>query len=137
MQSTEKLDSDAAMPHNLFVSNPMLTIIETSAFVRRAENLLSAEEHEELLFSLALHPLAGDEIPGTGGVRKVRFAARGKGKSGGVRVIYYFYDEENPLYALFIYGKNEQANPTPAQKKAFTDFAVRIKAAAKNRRRIL
>ncbi|MGA9070655.1 MAG: type II toxin-antitoxin system RelE/ParE family toxin [Terracidiphilus sp.] len=115
----------------------MLTIVETSAFVRRAENLLSAEEHEELLFSLALHPLAGDEIQGTGGVRKVRFAARGKGKSGGVRVIYYFYDEENPLYALYLYGKNEQANPTSEQKKAFAEFAGRIKAAAKNRRRIV
>ena len=65
----------------------MLTIVETSAFARRAEKLLSAEEHDELIFSLALHPKAGDEIPGTGGVRKVRFAARGKGKSGGVRVI--------------------------------------------------
>lgn len=114
----------------------MLAVVETSAFVRRAENLLSAEEHEKLLFYLALHPLTGDEIPGTGGVRKVRFAARGKGKSGGVRVIYYFYDEENPLYALYIYGKNEQANPSPAQKNAFADLAGRIKAAATNRRRI-
>jgi hypothetical protein len=135
-QSTETLDFNAAMPHNLFVSKSLLTIVETSAFVRRAENLLSVEEHEELLFTLAMHPLAGDEVPGTGGVRKVRFAARGKGKSGGVRVIYYFYDEENPLYALYIYGKNEQTNPTSAQKKAFTDFAARIKAAAKIRRRI-
>jgi hypothetical protein len=80
------LDSYAAMPHNPMVNVPMLTVVETSAFIRRAEKLLSAEEHEELLFYLALHPLSGDEIPGTGGVRKVRFAARGKGKSGGVRV---------------------------------------------------
>jgi mRNA-degrading endonuclease RelE of RelBE toxin-antitoxin system len=128
------LDSNAAMPHNLFVSNPMLSIVETSAFVRRAENLLSTEEHEEMLFYLALHPLAGDEIPGTGGVRKVRFAARGKGKSGGVRVIYYFYDEENPLYAIFLYGKNEQANLTPKQKREVTTMAATIKAAAKVRR---
>jgi hypothetical protein len=71
----------------------MLTIIETSAFARRAEKLLSAEEHEDLIFFLALHPLSGDEIVGTGGVRKVRFAARGKGKSGGVRVIYYYFDD--------------------------------------------
>ena len=129
------LDSYAAMPHNLFVSNSMLTVVETSAFVRRAEKLLSAEEHEELLFYLALHPQSGDEIPGTGGVRKVRFAAKGKGKSGGVRVIYYFFDEENPLYAFYIYGKNEQTNPTSEQRKAFSEFAGRIKAAAKNRRR--
>jgi len=68
------------MPHNPLVNVPLLTVVETSAFARRAEKLLSAEEHEELLFYLALHPQSGDEIPGTGGVRKVRFAARGKGK---------------------------------------------------------
>jgi len=78
------------LPHNVTVSAPLLTVVETSAFLRRAEKLLTVEEHEELLFYLALHPLSGDEIPGTGGVRKVRFAARGKGKSGGVRVVYYF-----------------------------------------------
>jgi hypothetical protein len=122
------------MPHTRFVSIPMLTVVETSAFARRAEKLLSAEEHEELIFSLALHPESGDEIPGTGGVRKVRFAAKGKGKSGGVRVIYYFFDDVNPLYAIFLYGKNEQANLTPQQKKEVAAFAASIKAAAKVRR---
>jgi hypothetical protein len=67
-------------------------------------------------------------------VRKVRYAAKGKGKSGGVRVIYYFFDEENPLYAIFLYGKNEQANLTPEQKKAVAAFAATLKAAAKVRR---
>jgi hypothetical protein len=86
-----------------------LTVVETPAFARRAEKLLTKEEYEELIFALAAHPEAGDEIPGTGGVRKVRFAARGKGKSGGVRAIYYFYDQDCPLYAIFLYGKNEQA----------------------------
>ncbi|HWG22209.1 MAG TPA: type II toxin-antitoxin system RelE/ParE family toxin [Terracidiphilus sp.] len=112
----------------------MLTVIETNAFARRAEKLLSAEEHEELLFFLALHPQSGAEIPGTGGVRKVRFAARGKGKSGGVRVIYYFFDEENPLYAIFLYGKNEQADLTSQQKREVASFAATLKAAAKVRR---
>ena len=112
----------------------MLTVVETSAFARRAEKLLSIEEHEDLLFYLALHPESGDEIPGTGGVRKVRYAAKGKGKSGGVRVIYYFFDEENPLYAIFLYGKNEQANLTPEQKREVAAFAAVIKSAAKVRR---
>jgi hypothetical protein len=124
----------AALPHDGSVSIPMLTVVETSAFARRAEKLLSIEEHEELLFYLALHPQSGDEIPGTGGVRKVRFAARGKGKSGGVRVIYYFFDEVNPLYAIFLYGKNEQANLSPEQKREVAGFAATIKAAAKVRR---
>jgi hypothetical protein len=112
----------------------MLTVVETSAFARRAEKLLSTDEHEDLIFHLALHPQAGDEIPGTGGVRKVRFAARGKGKSGGVRVVYYFFDEENPLYAIFLYGKNEQADLTSQQKREVKAFAATLKAAAKVRK---
>lgn len=57
-------------------------------FLRRAEKLLIKDEHEESITYLAIHPLAGDEIVGTGGVRKVRFAAKGQGRSGGLRVIY-------------------------------------------------
>jgi len=114
----------------------MLTVVETSVFARRAEKLLSPEEHAELLLYLAVNPEAGDEIPGTGGVRKVRFAAKGKGKSGGVRVIYYFLDEENPLYAILLYGKNEQVNLTPEQKKEVATLASTIKAAVKARKRI-
>ena len=107
----------AALPHTCLVSVRLLTVVETNAFFRRAEKLLSEEEHEELLFYLASHPGDGDEIPGTGGIRKLRFAVGGRGKSGGVRAIYYYYDEENPLFALLLYGKNEQVNLTPEQKK--------------------
>jgi hypothetical protein len=64
----------------------------------------------------------------------VRYAAKGKGKSGGVRVIYYFFDEENPLYAIFLYGKNEQANLTPAQKREFAALAAALKSSARIRR---
>ena len=80
----------------------MQTVAETSVFVRRAENLPSEIEHTELITFLATFPAAGDEIVGTGGVRKLRFAAKGKGKSGGVRVIYYFFNEHMPIYALLI-----------------------------------
>ena len=109
--------------------------METSIFTRRAEKLLTEEEHEELVFYLAVHPLSGDEIPGTGGVRKLRFGSRDRGKSGGVRVIYYFFDEENPLYALLLYGKNEQVDLTPQQKREMTTLAATIKAAARARRK--
>ena len=78
-----------------------------------------------------MHPLAGDEIVGTGGVRKARFAAKGKGKSGGVRVIYYFYDRDVPIYALLIYAKNERADLTAEQRKAVASFAAAIKALRK------
>jgi hypothetical protein len=112
----------------------MLTVVETSAFARRAEALLTVEEHEDLILFLALHPESGGVVPGTGGVRKVRFAAKGRGKSGGVRAIYYFFDEENPLYALLLYGKNEQADLAPEQKKEAAALVARIKATARRRR---
>lgn len=112
----------------------LLRGVETSAFVRKAAKLLTAEEYGDLIFYLARYHQVGDEIPGTGGVRKLRFRAFGRGKSGGVRAIYYFYDESTPLYAIFLYGKNEQADLTSAQKKEVSAFAATIKAAAIKKR---
>jgi hypothetical protein len=109
----------------------MFTVVETATFLRRAEKLLSEEEHEDLIAYLAANPEAGDIIPETSGVRKVRYAGRGKGKRGGVRVIYYLLDEGSPLYALLVYGKDEQANLTADQKQAVRAFAQAIKAARK------
>lgn len=117
------------------MSRTLPTIVETSTFTRRAEKLLTTEEHEELTVYLSTYRDAGDEIPGTGGVRKLRFAARGKGKSGGVRIIYYFYDDLNPLYAIFLFGKNEQVDLSPQEKKDATSFAAVIKALAKAQRK--
>jgi hypothetical protein len=111
----------------------MQTVVETPVFIRHAEDLLSEDEHDELITYLATHPLAGDEIVGTGGVRKVRFAAKGKGKSGGVRVIYYLYDQNMPIYALLIYAKNERADLTPEQRKSVASFAAAIKASRKRK----
>jgi len=113
----------------------MLTVVETAAFVRRAEKLLTSDEYEEMMFFLARNPESGDEIQGTGGVRKVRFRAKGHGKSGGVRILFYFYDKENPIFAIFLYAKNEQVDMTSEQKKFVTAYAESIKADARARRR--
>lgn len=96
----------------------MQTVVATPVFFRRTEKLLSKDEHDDLIAYLAMHALVGDEIVGAGGVRKVRFAGGGKGKSGGVRVIYYYYDQEIPIYALLIYAKNERADLTAEQMKS-------------------
>ena len=111
----------------------MQTVVETPVFIRRAEKLLSEDEHDDLITFLATNPRSGDEIVGTGGVRKVRFAGKGKGKSGGVRVIYYFYDEDIPIYALLIYAKNERADLTAEQRKSVAAFAAAIKSTRKRR----
>lgn len=109
------------------------TVAETPVFIRRAEKLLTKDEHADLITCLATFPRAGAEIVGTGGVRKVRFGAKGRGKSGGVRVIYYFYDEDVPIYALLVYGKNERANLTAEQRRSVAAFAAAIKATRKRR----
>jgi hypothetical protein len=118
------------MPHDGRVPR-LVTVVEIEAFARRADKLLTPAERDELVAFLAANPTAGDLIEGTGGVRKVRFAAQGKGKSGGVRVVHYFVPEDGPLYALLIYAKGEQAEMTPAQRKAVTGVAAALKGVAK------
>jgi mRNA-degrading endonuclease RelE of RelBE toxin-antitoxin system len=72
----------------------MMTVIETPAFLDDLKKHgLNEEERRELINYLAAYPKSGDIIQGTGGVRKVRFAGKGKGKSGGYRVVYYYHDE--------------------------------------------
>jgi len=111
-----------------------ITVVELTTFSRRAEKLLSAEEHDALIEFLALNPLAGDEIQGTGGVRKVRFGRGGQGKSGGVRVIYYYYADSMPLYALLIYGKGEKTDLSAEDRRTVAALAEALKAAGRRRR---
>ena len=61
---------------------------------------------------MASHPAAGELIQETGGIRKLRWAAKGKGKSGGVRIIYYHYNDTVPLFLLTVFGKGEKVNLT-------------------------
>ena len=66
------------------------------------------------------HPESGDLIKGSGGIRKIRWAIQGKGKSGGVRIIYYWHCLRNHIYLLTLYGKSEQANIDKATLKQIT-----------------
>jgi hypothetical protein len=92
------------------------TIVELPEFMRKANNLLSESERTNLISYLSLHPRSGDLIQGTGGIRKLRWGRGDRGKSGGVRVIYYYHDERIPLYLLTVFGKNEQANLDKAER---------------------
>lgn len=112
----------------------MQTVAETPTFSRQTEKLFSEDEKRELIDFLAENPLAGDEIPGTGGVRKVRFAASGRGKRGGARVIYYYLDASMPLYALLAYAKNVRTDMTPDERRAVAGLAAALKAAWKKRK---
>ena len=78
--------------------------------------ILSAAERQDVLSYLAAHPKTGDLIEGTGGVRKLRWGRGGRGKSGGVRIIYYYHSELMPLYLLTLFAKNEQDNLSKAER---------------------
>ena len=102
-------------------------VIETSVFSRRADTLLSVEDRAELIDTLARDPRAGVIMPGLGGVRKLRFAPTGRGKSGGFRVNYYVLSDDRPTLALLLYRKNEQADLSPVQRKVVAELAAQMK----------
>jgi hypothetical protein len=93
-----------------------LTVAELSEFIRTADRLLTKTERQDVVDYLAVHPKAGDLMEGTGGVRKLRWGRGDQGKSGGVRVIYYFYDELMPLYLLTLFAKGDKDNLTKAER---------------------
>ncbi len=92
------------------VYNIMHSVAETPIFTRRADALLTRDDRAILISTLAENPLAGDLVPGLGGIRKLRFAPAGRGKSGAFRVIHYYAGVNLPVLALLIYAKNEQDN---------------------------
>lgn len=111
----------------------LLTVAETPEYVRRAERLLSSAERAGVVEHLAANPAAGELIRGTGGVRKLRWARGGRGKSGGVRVIYYFHSEAMPLYLLTAFGKNEQANLSDAERNELAALVRYLKAGVRTK----
>lgn len=109
---------DAVANYAIGVYSPlMITVAETAPFQRKINGLLSDEERSDLIAYLAEHPNAGVLMQGTGGIRKLRWARQGSGKSGGIRVIYYFHSEMMPLYLLAAFGKNEKANLSAEEKQ--------------------
>ena len=96
----------------------MHTIVEIPQYSRKADKLLSEIEKNEIISYLAFHPKAGEILAGTGGIRKIRWKREGKGKSGGFRIIYYFHNEDIPLFLLSIFSKGEMANINKAERNA-------------------
>ena len=93
-----------------------MEFVETSIFTERITALLTDEAYRDLQEVLAENPKAGDVIPGAGGLRKLRWRAPGRGKRGGLRIIYYCWSEER-LYMIFAYDKTRQGDLTPEQLK--------------------
>lgn len=95
-----------------------ITVVEVEPFSTKARQVWDEEEKLEFIGFVAHNPDAGDVMPGTGGVRKIRWARRGVGKRGGVRVVYYYHNESMPLFLLSLYSKSEKSDLRPKEKKA-------------------
>ena len=104
----------------------MITVAETEPFQKKVEKLLTVKEKEELISYLSEQPHSGVLIQGTGGIRKLRWARSSRGKSAGVRVIYYFHSNIMPLYLLAIFGKNEKATLSMAEKQILSKLVQEL-----------
>ena len=104
-----------------------VTFAVDPAFSRAARRMLGEDGIAEFKSYLSRNPLVGDVIAGTGGIRKVRWAAGGKGKRGGARVIYFFISEDALIYLLDIYAKSVKSNLSKAEMNEFKKLTAVIK----------
>ena len=112
------LEFSAPMAYTLTMARAGITVVETKAIAARAKGRMSAVEIERAIDTIARDPSCGDLIQGTGGIRKIRFAIGGRGKSGGVRIVYLYYNQSIPVFLLTVFGKNEKADLTKAERNA-------------------
>jgi mRNA-degrading endonuclease RelE of RelBE toxin-antitoxin system len=102
-----------------------MVIVETPIFTKRVLEALTDDEYRELQIYLAQYPDAGDVIPGSHGLRKLRWKASGKGKRGGARVIYYWVKQREVVLMLFIFKKNERSDLSKDQLKILKTIAAK------------
>ena len=95
-----------------------MTFLETSVFTRCVQNLLTDDSYHRLQLLLIHRPDTGVVIPGSGGLRKMRWSPPGRGKRGGVRIIYYWAVKEQQILMLLMYSKNERDDLTSVQLRA-------------------
>ena len=110
----------------------MHTVIETDSYIRAAKDAkMSTEEMASAVDLVAVDPEAGDVMQGTGGVRKARLAGRGKGKSGGYRIVWYFGGGDIPVFLLTVFGKGEKANLSQGERNALRQMTKLLKESLK------
>lgn len=113
----------------------MQTVVETPVFIRSAAQAgVSEAELNEIRTLVADHPTAGDPMPGTGGARKLRFASRGKGKSGGYQVITFYTGTDIPVFLLDIYAKGEKLDLTQDEKNTLKRLLQRLAESYRRKR---
>ena len=105
-------------------------VVATPKYERQVGRLLTESERASMEGAIASAPEANPVVPGTGGVRKARWGRQGRGKSGGVRVIYYYWVSATAVYLLWVYSKSEQSNMTAAERKTVRKFVEDLKDAS-------
>ena len=106
-----------------------VTIAETAVFMRQAADIWNDDERSEFVDFIARNPEAGDLIPGSGGIRKIRWRRQGAGKRGGVRVIYFYYGIDMPLYLLMIYAKARRDDLSRDARRTVQALVAKLKNA--------
>lgn len=120
----------ASMTHNHDMERPLHTVAETPGFIATAAKAgMTDAEREAAVLQIASDPAGGDLVVGSGGVRKVRVAGRGFGKSGGYRVATAFLNLNRPVYLLAVLSKGKAANFTAAQIKMLKALTDRLRGA--------
>jgi len=114
-----------------------MTVVETQRFLKDIRPLMSEVERAELVAFVGANPEAGEIIPETGGVRKIRWALAGRGKRAGARVIYYYHSPRLPVFLLTAYAKNDKANMTKAERNAMRRLVPMLVAGYTERTRRL
>ena len=104
----------------------IMEFIETPTFTRMLTALLTDDEYRGLQNELMEDPESGDIIEGGGGIRKLRYAAQGRGKSGGVRVIYYWVKDNHQIYMLVVYPKSKKDNLTNKETAVLREFVKEL-----------
>jgi mRNA-degrading endonuclease RelE of RelBE toxin-antitoxin system len=99
------------------VTLTLMTIVETHSFQKESQKILGEREVDKLKNFLSLNPQSGDIIPGLRGIRKIRWQVNQKGKTGGARIIYFFYNTNLPIFLLDIYTKSEKSDLSSKEKK--------------------
>ncbi len=108
----------------------LISVVETPAYLRKAERVLSEEQRTEIVNVIANSPDIGDLIRGSGGVRKVRVSLAGRGKSGGARIVYFYHNDRIPVFLLTLFAKKEKENLTKAEVNQLKSLTTEIKRRA-------
>jgi len=112
----------------------MQVVVETPEFLRRAKECgVTDDERAEIVDFIAANPRAGDEISGAGGARKVRFAGRGRGKSGGHRVITFYSGEDIPVFLITMFTKNEKTDLSQKERNTLRQVLPEVAKAYRAR----